>query len=48
MEAWPSELHFVSRFKDRGDLNLSLSEAGTMLSYTSELLGFPYLWPCTQ
>lgn len=26
MEAWPSELHFVSRFKERGDLNLSLSE----------------------
>lgn len=38
MEAWPSELHFVSRFKERGDVNLSLSEPGTTLSHTSERL----------
>ena len=48
MEIFNSNLHFMSQFKEKRDLNLSLSEPRTTLSYTSEHLGFLSLWLCTQ
>lgn len=56
MEIFNSNLYFMSQFKEKGmsqvkekrDLNLSLSEPRTTLSYTSEHLGFLSLWLCTQ